>query len=569
MHFSTMVQNATARVRPRSLQFDRSPLAPDVKSRRSASRDTGTLSLSPAPGLRTSSLPLTNEKQYIHAPVRHHRSMVDMELAPRLPLAQPLSYGELYPKVSEPSPRKDNTIPRAPIDTSNGITTNIPSPTMAAPLPPVKPSSSGSEVSRQAPSDSVAAAPPAMSDNRNIVRRKLTGYVGFANLPNQWHRKSVRKGFNFNVMVVGESGLGKSTLVNTLFNTSLYPPKERKEPSLDIIPKTVTIQSISADIEEAGVRLRLTVVDTPGFGDFVNNDESWRPIVDNIEQRFDAYLDAENKVNRMNIVDNRIHACVFFIQPTGHSLKPLDIEVMKRLHTKVNLIPVIAKADTLTDEEVAAFKARILADIKYHKVQIFEGPRYELDDEETIAENQEIMSKVPFAVVGANNEVTNADGRKVRGRSYPWGVIEVDNEEHCDFVKLRQMLIRTHMEELKEHTNNILYENYRTDKLIAMGVSQDPSVFKEVNPAVKQEEERHLHEQKLAKMEAEMKMVFQQKVSEKESKLKQSEEELYARHREMKEQLERQRLELEEKKARIESGRPLEKEPKRKGFSLR
>jgi septin family protein len=34
----------------------------------------------------------------------------------------------------------------------------------------------------------------------------LTGYVGFANLPNQWHRKSVRKGFNFNVMVVGECG---------------------------------------------------------------------------------------------------------------------------------------------------------------------------------------------------------------------------------------------------------------------------------------------------------------------------------------------------------------------------
>jgi septin 7 len=162
-----------------------------------------------------------------------------------------------------------------------------------------------------------------------------------------------------NINLVGESGLGKSTLVNTLFNTSLYPPKERKGPSLDIIPKTVTIQSISADIEEAGVRLRLTVVDTPGFGDFVNNDESWRPIVDNIEQRFDAYLDAENKVNRMNIVDNRIHACVFFIQPTGHSLKPLDIEVMKRLHTKVNLIPVIAKSDTLTDEEITAFKHRV------------------------------------------------------------------------------------------------------------------------------------------------------------------------------------------------------------------
>ena len=51
--------------------------------------------------------------------------------------------------------------------------------------------------------DPKVAAAAARDDMRNIVRRKLTGYVGFANLPNQWHRKSVRKGFNFNVMVVG------------------------------------------------------------------------------------------------------------------------------------------------------------------------------------------------------------------------------------------------------------------------------------------------------------------------------------------------------------------------------
>lgn len=70
-------------------------------------------------------------------------------------------------------------------------------------------------------------------------------------------------------------------------------------------------------------------------------------------------------------------------------------------------------------------------------------------------------------------------------------------------------------------------------------------------------EERALHESKLQKMEAEMKMVFQQKVNEKEAKLKQSEEELYARHREMKEALEKQRLELEDKKLRLQSGRPL------------
>jgi len=130
------------------------------------------------------------------------------------------------------------------------------------------------------------------------------------------------------------------------------------------------------------------------------------------------------------------------------------------------------------------------------------------------------------------------------------------------------MLVRTYMEELREHTNGVLYENYRTEKLLGMGVTQDISVFKEINPAAKNAEERALHEAKLGKMEVEMKMVFQQKVQEKENKLKQSEEELYARHREMKEALEKQRLELEDKKRRLESGRPLtpEKNTKKKGF---
>lgn len=41
----------------------------------------------------------------------------------------------------------------------------------------------------------------------NVVCFQLpdaAGYVGFANLPNQVHRKSVKKGFEFTLMVVGE-----------------------------------------------------------------------------------------------------------------------------------------------------------------------------------------------------------------------------------------------------------------------------------------------------------------------------------------------------------------------------
>ncbi|KAG7099160.1 hypothetical protein E1B28_001031 [Marasmius oreades] len=443
------------------------------------------------------------------------------------------------------------------------------SPSLLPPIVPVSPmadSYSSGVYSNGAPNGSSPSLGPSLAHN-SVIRKKLMGYVGFANLPNQVHRKSIRKGFQFTTMVVGESGLGKSTLINTLFNTALYPAKEIPPPSAER-PKTVAIESIGADIEENGVRLHLTVVDTPGFGDYINNDDSWKPILDDIESRFDSYLEQENRVNRYKIVDNRVHACIYFIQATGHSLKQIDIEFMKRLHTKVNLIPVIAKADTMTDDEIADFKERILADIAYHNIHIFQAPTYENEDEESIAEQEEIASKIPFAVVGSDSLVNTPDGRQVRGRAYPWGVVEVDNEEHCDFVKLRQMLVRTFMEELREYTNNVLYENWRTEKLISMGVTQDSSVFKEVNPAARLQEERTMHEAKLAKMEAEMKMVFQQKVQEKEAKLKQSEEELYARHKDMKEALEKQRMDLEEKKRKIESGRPItpEKNSTRKRF---
>lgn len=56
----------------------------------------------------------------------------------------------------------------------------------------------------------------------------------------------------------------------------------------------------------------------------------------------------ESGLNRKNIVDNRVHCCFYFVNPYGHGLKPLDIEVMKQLSDKVSIVPVIAKADCLS-----------------------------------------------------------------------------------------------------------------------------------------------------------------------------------------------------------------------------
>ncbi|CDK25832.1 unnamed protein product [Kuraishia capsulata CBS 1993] len=374
-------------------------------------------------------------------------------------------------------------------------------------------------------------------------------------------------------MVVGESGLGKSTLINTLFNRELYAEKEARNPG-DEPASSVRIETVSTDIEENGVKLHLTVVDTPGFGDALNNVDSWRVIVDEINSRFDQYLEAETKINRTNIADNRVHALLYFIEPTGHALKSLDITFMKQVHEKVNLIPVIAKSDTMTEDEVLEFKTRILDDIKNQGINYFVPEQFDNEDDETVSSTEEILSRIPFAIVGSTKELQTEDGRIVRGRSYPWGIVEVDNEDHCDFIKLRQLLIRNFLEDLKEKTSKILYENYRSEKLKRLGIEQDDSVFREFDPVVKQEEERALHEAKLAKMEAEMKSVFQHKVSEREKKLQKSEAELFTRHKEMREKLLKQIKMLEEKKRDLENLRvapasePTASQPSksRKGF---
>lgn len=60
--------------------------------------------------------------------------------------------------------------------------------------------------------------------------------VGIANLPNQVHRKSVRKGFDFNLLVVGDYGIGKSTFLNMLFETDLYTQIPYEECNREYLP---------------------------------------------------------------------------------------------------------------------------------------------------------------------------------------------------------------------------------------------------------------------------------------------------------------------------------------------
>ena len=63
-------------------------------------------------------------------------------------------------------------------------------------------------------------------------------------------------------MVVGESGLGKSTLINSMFLTDIY--EQNSSNSTTKLPQTLDIQEQKVKLVENDVHLTLTVVDTPG-----------------------------------------------------------------------------------------------------------------------------------------------------------------------------------------------------------------------------------------------------------------------------------------------------------------
>ncbi|KAI4882958.1 hypothetical protein NFI96_015637 [Prochilodus magdalenae] len=370
--------------------------------------------------------------------------------------------------------------------------------------------------------------------------------------------------------------------MNTLFNTTF----ENEEASH--YQNGVYLRPRTYDLQESNVHLKLTIVDTVGFGDQINKEErlknklilmqlinpshstlmlrlrlwvlisqqlskcflNYKPIVDYIDTQFENYLQEELKIKRslFNYHDTRIHICLYFISPTGHSLKSLDLVTMKKLDSKVNIIPIIAKADTISKSELHKFKIKIMSELVSNGVQIYQFPT----DDDAVAEiNSSMNAHLPFAVVGSVEEV-KVGNKTVRARQYPWGVVQVENESHCDFVKLREMLIRVNMEDLREQTHARHYELYRRCKLEEMG-------FKDTDPDSQPFSLQETYEAKrkeflsdLQRKEEEMRQMFVNKVKETEAELKEKERELHDKFEQLKRMHQEEKRKVEEKRRDLE-----------------
>ncbi|CAD5116243.1 DgyrCDS5154 [Dimorphilus gyrociliatus] len=339
----------------------------------------------------------------------------------------------------------------------------------------------------------------------------------------------------------GETGIGKSTLMDTLFRKNFdTKPAAHND-------NEVTLKEHRHDMQEKQVRLKLTIIDTVNFSDQIDKSESYKPIVKYIEDQFESYLQEELKVRRALHAyhDTRVHVCLYFIPPTGLTLKELDIATMKALEKRVNIIPIIAKADSITKPELLQFKTNIIQKLKEHKVHIYQCPT---DDPIVAKANQKFNEDMPFAVVGSTEEIKQG-GKTIRARQYPWGIVQVENEQHCDFVKLREMFIRTNMEDLRETTHSVHYELYRKTKLSEMGLVDDDK--KSLQEAY--QEKKREHKQNMERAEENVRENFIRRVKVKESELKEKEKELHDRYEELKKQHSEEKRKLEEDRDRLKA----------------
>lgn len=94
----------------------------------------------------------------------------------------------------------------------------------------------------------------------------------------------------------------------------------------------------------------------------------------------------------------------------------MDIDFLRRLHKKVNVVLIIAKADALTTNELKRLKANILADLETHKIELYQFPDCDSDEDEDFKQqDRELKESIPFAIVASSNLV-EVGGRKVSGQ---------------------------------------------------------------------------------------------------------------------------------------------------------
>lgn len=144
--------------------------------------------------------------------------------------------------------------------------------------------------------------------------------------------------------------MGKTTFINTLFATEICTPRNYRHRAAKQLDKTTEIDILKADLEERGFNIKVGAVDrdeysrglmysspsstrpalattsTTETGErnslwhvWTTLTRSWSPIIDFIDDQHESYMRQEQQPIRAEKQDLRVHACLYFLKPSGLS----------------------------------------------------------------------------------------------------------------------------------------------------------------------------------------------------------------------------------------------------------
>jgi septin family protein len=198
----------------------------------------------------------------------------------------------------------------------------------------------------------------------------------------------------------------------------------------------------------------------------------------------------------------------------------LDLQVLRTLQGKTTVIPVISKADTITTKHMNVLKRTVADSLKKANLDPLEALGLDDDDDSNadtgkiVEEDEEQASEHSEGEAGEEAPESPTEGeeaapkpkrlsggsirrRKVSeenlkedevpflplsilspdiyepevvGRQFPWGFADPYNEEHCDFVRLKDTVFSEWRGELRELSREQWYEGWRTSRLKQQGV---------------------------------------------------------------------------------------------------
>mmetsp|Transcript_11678 Transcript_11678/g.13218 ORF Transcript_11678/g.13218 Transcript_11678/m.13218 type:complete len:372 (+) Transcript_11678:28-1143(+) len=157
-----------------------------------------------------------------------------------------------------------------------------------------------------------------------------------------------------NVMIVGQTGLGKATLVRSLFGFDLLGGIDREAKGLHSVKAKAAIGGHDNFNE-----LDLEVLDTAGFGDFDDFDMNLAALEAELHQRLRKYAQLDTDINSYISRDDRIHLILYLASP--HRFCEPDTLMVTALAKYANVAVVTAKSDLMNEEETEAYKLGVRA----------------------------------------------------------------------------------------------------------------------------------------------------------------------------------------------------------------